>query len=242
MGAIISSLIIRGMRMKYHYDIRAKAASSSKHVKTYATGVLASLIAVIGLAAAPAFAAAITNGSFETGTDPGVFTTLFAGDSTSIPGWTVTSGSVDYIGTYWTASNGSRSLDMSGNGAGAISQTLSTVAGHTYTVTFDMAGNPDGSPAIKTLNVDAGGLPSLYSFDVTGHDKTNMGWEPQTFNFTATGTSTNLTFTSTVDTPFGPALDNVVVSLDSPTNKDQCKNDGWNTYAYPSFKNQGDCV
>ena len=28
----------------------------------------------------------------------------------------------------------------------------------------------------------------------------------------------------------------------SPTNKDQCKNDGWKTFSNPSFKNQGDCV
>jgi len=27
-----------------------------------------------------------------------------------------------------------------------------------------------------------------------------------------------------------------------PTNKDQCKNDGWKTFNDPSFKNQGDCV
>jgi hypothetical protein len=27
-----------------------------------------------------------------------------------------------------------------------------------------------------------------------------------------------------------------------PTNKDQCKNDGWKTFNNPSFKNQGDCV
>jgi hypothetical protein len=27
-----------------------------------------------------------------------------------------------------------------------------------------------------------------------------------------------------------------------PTNKDQCKKDGWKTFNNPSFKNQGDCV
>jgi len=27
-----------------------------------------------------------------------------------------------------------------------------------------------------------------------------------------------------------------------PTNKDQCKNDGWKSFTSPSFKNQGDCV
>ncbi len=30
--------------------------------------------------------------------------------------------------------------------------------------------------------------------------------------------------------------------LTSPTNKDQCKSDGWKTFNNPVFKNQGDCV
>jgi hypothetical protein len=42
------------------------------------------------------------------------------------------------------------------------------------------------------------------------------------------------TFTSTtVTTPVVPS---------TPTDKDQCKNDGWKTFANPSFKNQGQCV
>jgi hypothetical protein len=28
----------------------------------------------------------------------------------------------------------------------------------------------------------------------------------------------------------------------APTDKDQCKNDGWQTFTDPSFKNEGDCV
>ena len=27
-----------------------------------------------------------------------------------------------------------------------------------------------------------------------------------------------------------------------PTNKDQCKNGGWQTFTNPTFSNQGDCV
>jgi probable HAF family extracellular repeat protein len=27
-----------------------------------------------------------------------------------------------------------------------------------------------------------------------------------------------------------------------PTNKDQCKNNGWQTFTNPTFKNQGDCI
>jgi hypothetical protein len=30
--------------------------------------------------------------------------------------------------------------------------------------------------------------------------------------------------------------------LERPTNKDQCMNDGWQTFTNPTFKNQGDCI
>ena len=32
------------------------------------------------------------------------------------------------------------------------------------------------------------------------------------------------------------------VLVGPPTNKDQCKKDGWKTFNNPTFKNQGDCV
>lgn len=60
----------------------------------------------------PAEANLLTNGSFETGPNPGSFTNFAAG-STAITGWTVsTPGNIDYIGSLWVAANGSRSLDL----------------------------------------------------------------------------------------------------------------------------------
>lgn len=207
-----------------------------------ATAVLA------GAMVTTAFAASvISNGSFETGVNPGVFVNLSAGNSTSIPGWTVASGDVDYKGSYWVASDGSRSLDLNGNHPGAISQTFPTVAGHTYKVMFDMAGNPAaaGASVMKTMDVDAGGAPTSYSFNVAGHSTSSMGWTAKAYHFKATGSNTTLTFKSTTNSPssqlYGPALDNVVVT-DVLKDKDQCKNDGWKAYTDPSFKNQGACV
>jgi len=211
------------------------------NIKKVLLGSTFTAVLSAGMVATAFAASAVTNGSFETGTDPGVFSTLVAGDNTSVPGWTVTAGSVDYIGSYWTASDGARSLDMTGFSAGAISQMFTTVPGHTYTVAFDLAGNPAGAPGVKTLAVDAGSLPTTYTFDTTGKTLTDMGWQPQTYSFTATGTSTTVTFTSMDSGFYGPALDNVTVT-DTLTNKDQCKQGGWMAYSDPSFKNQGDCV
>jgi choice-of-anchor C domain-containing protein len=160
----------------------------------------------------------IQNGSFETATvNPGSFLRLDAG-STAITGWTVSQGTIDYKGTYWQASEGSRSLDLSGLNAGGIQQTFNTTIGETYRVTFDLAGNPDGNPTIKEMRVSAGGNSADFSFDITGKSLSNMGWVSNSWDFTATGTTTTLSFLNLADTAYGPALDNVsVIALSPPS-------------------------
>ncbi|MEA2545642.1 MAG: hypothetical protein QOI09_915 [Chloroflexota bacterium] len=189
----------------------------------------------------------LTNGSFESGSylDSGSgFEELNAGD-TSITGWTVDAGSVDWIGSYWLAQDGSMSIDMSGTDAGAISQTFATTIGNTYTVSFYLSGNPAGPPTVKTLDVSAtGGTVGQYTFDSTSSTLANMAWAAESYSFLATTTSTTLSFVSTTPGPFGPALDNVVVTETVPAKSD-CKQGGWQTMidtAGNQFKNQGDCV
>lgn len=184
----------------------------NKFKKFIVGGIAASLV----LGSAATVFAIETNGSFETGVEPGSFVTLSAIDNSSIDNWTVETGSVDYIGTLWNASDGENSIDLSGNGVGSISQTLTTVPGNTYKVTFDLAGNPDGLPAIKTLDVDVDGVVTPFEFDVTGQSTSDMGWEEKTFNFVADNASTILSFISTTDSAFGPAIDNVVVEDITP--------------------------
>ncbi len=164
----------------------------------------------LGLAG-PARAAYITNGSFESGTDPGsTFITLGAG-STAITGWTVGGAGIDYIGGYWQAGSGSRSLDLSAVDAGSISQTLSGLTvGTNYQVSFLMAGNVDGST--KTMNVAVDSVSQNYTFDTAGKSYQDMGWAPMTFNFTATSSTPTLTFTSLENSSQGPALDDVSVT------------------------------
>jgi choice-of-anchor C domain-containing protein len=172
-------------------------------------------VAVLGLAVAwPCMAAPFQNGSFENASaDPdGSFVTLVAG-SAQITGWTVVSGNIDYIGAYWMASNGARSLDLVGNqNVGGIEQTFDTVPGVTYLVLFDLAGNPEGPPTIKPLTVSAGTVIRSYTFDITGKSRSNMGWTTKQLTFTASGLATTLSFVS--DTTglgccWGATLDNV---------------------------------
>jgi choice-of-anchor C domain-containing protein len=159
-------------------------------------------------------AATILNGSFEDGTAPGGFTTVGAGE-TAITGWTVGGNSVDYIGSYWTAQDGSRSIDLAGNGIGMISQTLATIAGQAYRVSFWVARNPDGGLNPRTGFVGWNGSNSQFSFNNPNSTLTNMGWEQRSFTFAATGTSTTLSFAADPATSagaFGAALDNVVIA------------------------------
>lgn len=176
---------------------------------------------VAAFASTAASANLITNGSFESGIDPGILTTLNA-TSTAIVGWTVTEGSIDYIGTYWTASDGARSLDLAGRGAGAITDLFNTAIGTPYILQFDLAGNSGGGDPVKIMDVtirQAGSDASTwvtqsFTFDTAGKSRTNMGWVTDSLLFNGFGANTEIVFASGMGTsPYGPALDNVRVSI-----------------------------
>ena len=180
--------------------------------------VVLTVIAAV-TAAGTAGAAPFVNGSFEFGPDPGAYLTLQNGSS-AITGWTVTTGNIDYVGTYWVPEDGERSVDLNGSGTqqgpaqpGGIAQTFDTMIGVPYTVSFWLAGNTDGAPDTKAMTAAATGGPSTsYTFDIAGHSRSDMGWVQHQYNFTASAASTTLEFRSTVSGPFGPALDNVSVA------------------------------
>jgi choice-of-anchor C domain-containing protein len=169
-------------------------------------------IVAVAMSASAANAVTIVNGSFEFGSDPGSFSTEGVG-STAITGWTVGGFSVDYIGSYWQASDGVRSIDLSGVNAGSLSQTIETVIGTDYTLTFDLSGNPDGGLGNKISVVSiSGSLPKIEIYEVgPSNSRENMNWSTYSYTFTAFATSSIVTFASAEFTPFGPALDNVSI-------------------------------
>ena len=176
------------------------------------------LICVLAVALGSATVQAVSpfsNGSFEEPSStpiPGGYLNLVSPNS-DIAAWTVVSGNIDWISTYWTTPFGARSLDMSGTDAGSISQLFATTSGQKYEVTFYMAGNPDGGLPTKHLNVSAWAASTDYTFNTGGHSDTSMGWTKEFFYFTALSGATTLTFTSGDHSNAGPALDNVSVPL-----------------------------
>lgn len=155
----------------------------------------------------------VVNGSFETGQqDPGMFWIILYSPSNVMDGWLVNSGSVDYIGKWWEASEGVRSIDLNGPDSGEVSQTVPTIPGVTYAVGFDMSGNADGPPTVKLMTVTAdGGQPQTYAYDtvLAGNSRTDMRWQAMRYTFTANNAMTVLAFRSDVPGFYGPTLDNV---------------------------------
>ena len=194
----------------------------------------------------------LTNGGFENGTVNGAGYQELPAGSTELAPWTIANGgSVDWISTYWTPAEGSKSIDLAGREPGVISQTIPTTVNNTYVVEFMLAGNTDsasnpaGGPAVKTLSVAATGNPTvIYSFNTTGKSPEAMGWTAKGYSFVAKGSSTTITFSATSEGYYGAALDNLEVTETAATGA-KCKNSGWKSMLDSvgnSFKNQGDCV
>ncbi|QIZ73030.1 putative Ig domain-containing protein [Oxynema aestuarii] len=83
----------------------------------------------------------IQNGSFERGPAPKNSWTIVRYNSTTLEGWDVMLRSVDHCGTgLWQASDGDYSIDLDGTpGPGGIKQTINTIPGEDYLVTFDLS-------------------------------------------------------------------------------------------------------
>jgi choice-of-anchor C domain-containing protein len=135
-------------------------------------------------------------------------------------------------GYYWEPAEGQQSVDLDGTcGAGVIYQDLNTSVSQTYSLRFALAGNPDGAPTIKEMEVWWGNsLVDRLTFDTTGRTRTSMGWGLHEYVVTATEASTRLRFKSLTPGCFGPVLDKVSVQ-DNPPWTVMYYLDGDTTYA-----------
>jgi hypothetical protein len=178
--------------------------------------VLALVLSIPLIRLAFAATANFQNGNFASNTQGGSTgkKILTAVDSTDITGWSVYSGSVDLVGSaIWTSSSGSYSVDLDGNAPGGISQLFATVAGQTYSLAFDLSGNPqcNGSSSSGTggngetksvlVNIFDGTSGSVfssqtYTFSTASNTTSNMGWITKTVSFTASSGSAKIALAS----------------------------------------------
>ena len=169
--------------------------------------------------ASSAQAITVINGSFETGVNPLGTTYLATGDTTSLPGWTILASGVDYVdSSIWNASNGSRSLDLSGLTSGGIVQTVSGFTiGKVYKVQVDVSANPfDPNPRPKArrfLISTSGNTPLTSNYILTdANTPNNMLYQTITYQFTAFRTALPIRLQSLTNDPFGVVIDNVRIS------------------------------
>ena len=194
---------------------------------------IAGFIASVGLAG-PAGADPgpnlLTNGSFEAPVipaNPG-YVTVNAGDSTTIPGWTVvtpaiyggTGGSVDVVSSsLWNVEDGNNSIDLAGSTteAGGLYQDVATTSGSQYTLTWWSAVN-SSADAGSTHTIDV-----IFDGTVVG---TSQGvavgyplqWVQNQITVTADSTTSRVEFDDVTpgDALQGPTLDNVSFVAGSP--------------------------
>lgn len=174
--------------------------------------ILAAAAALAVFASPAAAQNLVLNGDFELGLDPGSYNQVDVGDP-DITFWTVTSGNVDYIGTYWLGQGGAgRSVDLAGSALGTISQSFATQIGQAYQVSFYASRNPDGGDAERTGTVDFGGSSETFSYSLLT-SVTNMNWQLYTYSFVADSLLTVLSFSADASAGccYGPALDTVAV-------------------------------
>ncbi len=140
----------------------------------------------------------ITNPDFAVpGLNASGYNEFYAGtpSATGIPGWTVTGGSVDVVGTNFYAAGGgaSQSLDLDGFNPGTITQSIATTVGTSYVLTFLYANNPN-NPAFPTATANV-----LIGGSLVGGITHTSGtpYVLATYGFIATSTTTSITFAST---------------------------------------------
>ena len=149
-------------------------------------------------AAAAAHANLLSNGSFESGnfSPPSNATMSLAAGSTAIDSWLVNADVLAWIGTGnpWnlTANEGARFLDLTdysfGAPFGGVSQTIATMAGATYKLSFDLGSSTQwGRPS--AVQASAAGTLATFASPSTGG---NNQWQNVSMEFVATASTTTI--------------------------------------------------
>lgn len=134
------------------------------------------------------------------------------GAGSYVGGWHVDSGTIDMVDgskmSHLSKGDGNQDkyIDLDGLSSGKISQSMPTVPGKTYTVTFSHSGNMANS-LTKKLNVSAGNTTTQFT-------KTDNHWTQESFTFTATSDTTKISFAGQNEPCcWGSLLTNISVTM-----------------------------
>lgn len=181
----------------------------------------------------PATSNLIVNGNFETpdvaadgDPSPNGFTGFPIGN-TNLTGWTISGNTVYAIDGFdnfnndlnAVASDGDQFVQLQFNSSPAtISQTFTTVVGQDYQLDFDYSALDFINSRSVTLTYNLGGSDQTIDYTTIDLNVGQTAWETESVAFTATGTSTTISFTGDFISGFwGPSIDNVRVTETTPT-------------------------
>jgi hypothetical protein len=180
---------------------------------------LALAILCAGFGTGKPYADQIINGGFEQPSTT-TFTDVVAPDNSTIPGWTVSGGSVDVVNAAGNgydvgpAYQGAQYLDLNGYAAGTIAETFATTPGTIYRLSFAYANNYNPPTSLTASVTVTNGSGILLSTNVTHASSVsgNLNWSVFIQTFTANQSSATLTFVSKNSGNGGIFLDAISVS------------------------------
>ena len=151
----------------------------------------------------------VSNGSFEAPVISG-----WSHVQPSTPGlaWTVSGGPLEiHHNILGGASDGAQHVELDSTGSVTISQTVSTVTGQTYTVSFDYKARPDTIQSTNGIRVTWNGA------DIASGITLGSTWQTHTVTVNGTGSDTISFIDAGTSDGLGTFLDNVsVVASDVP--------------------------
>lgn len=160
----------------------------------------------------------LVNGSFEQGDFSGSSGTSYnyvPTNGTSVTGWVATENGFDWHQAveFGPAFDGFRMIDLTaGSSLGGIAQTISTVIGAQYRLTFAMSGPNFGFQDPRSVFVDVAGVSASFAAPASGTFPLN--WTVETLVFTAVDSTTTLSFRGNGTGEYwGAVIDDVSIEM-----------------------------
>ncbi|NDG63184.1 MAG: DUF642 domain-containing protein, partial [Planctomycetes bacterium] len=159
----------------------------------------------------------IQNGGFEFGPiQPDCSWVIHSLGSPFVSGWSVVTASVDRERLSpmcppnlesWMSYEGEYTVDLDGDAAGgAIAQTVQTIPGVPYRLSFELTGNC--TPGTKRMSVEIGQVSAQFEHVCTASNP--QAWSKKTIDFTAIDLQTTIVMRSLMnDGRNGPVIDDV---------------------------------
>jgi hypothetical protein len=156
----------------------------------------------------------LSNGSFELPTAP----LNWFGEYTSIPGWASTYSSIEIHNQVYPAFAGNQYVEVDVWQNSDIFQTVPTIPGQIYTLSFAYAPRPERAADTNPINVFFNGI-LVDSVTRSGLGETTTSWSTHSYLVTATAeTSTVLFAAAGISDGYGGLLDDVqLIAVPEPS-------------------------